>query len=171
MDLRLFSVQVIGAFLPFVAVALTGCVQVRPLGNTFPSADVLAAEVIGALAVKDCARLEAVALSEWEFREHVWDHLPAARPERNLPWSYVWGDLHQKSERMLTQGLARHGGRDYQLVSVTFSGKTDYGPYRVHRDATFWVRHGAGETAAIRVIGSMIEKDGAWKVFSYVVDE
>jgi hypothetical protein len=112
-----------------------------------------------------------VAVSAQEFRDRVWEHLPAARPERNLPLLYVWADLHQKSDGMLTQTLARHGGREYSLLSVTFSGSTDYGPYRVHRDATFLVRDATGETERLRVIGSMIETDGAWKVFSYIVDE
>ena len=159
------------AFVPIVLLTLSGCARVPPLANTDPSADSLAAEVLRALAAKDRELLEAVALSEPEFRHHVWQHLPAARPERNVPLSYVWGDLHQKSEGMLTQGLARHGGRNYELVTVTFTGKTDYGPYRVHREATFAVRDAVGDTSALRVIGSMIEQDGAWKVFSYVVDE
>ena len=82
---------------------------------------------------------------------------------------YVWGDLHQKSRAALTQALAMHGGRHYELVNVTFDDMTDYGPYRVHREATLHVRGAAGEAGPIRVCGSMIEKEGAWKVFSYVV--
>ena len=56
---------------------------------------------------RDRARLDALALSEQEFRDHVWPDLPAARPERNLPFSYVWGDLHQKSNISLARDAAR----------------------------------------------------------------
>ncbi len=55
--------------------------------------------------------LRDLALNEIEFREQVWPELPAARPERNLPFSYVWGDLRQKSDANLERTLARHGGR------------------------------------------------------------
>ena len=116
--------------------------------------------------------LRAVALDEQEFREHVWPELPAARPERNLPFSYVWGDLHQKSEETLTRTLTRHGGRRYALVSVRMVGDTtQYPSYAVHRETVLQVREESGTQVELRLFGSTIQKDGAWKVFSYVVDD
>jgi hypothetical protein len=131
----------------------------------------LASAVLDSLARRDRAALEALALNEREFEDHVWPYLPAARPERNLPLSYVWGDLHQKSESALAQTLATHGGRRYQFLGVKFEDRTDYGRYRVHREASLQVRDPSGEPTTIRVCGSMIEMNGAWKIFSYVVDE
>jgi hypothetical protein len=102
----------------------------------------------------------------------VWPGLPAARPERNLPWSYVWMDLQQKSDAMLTRTLKEHGGRLYSLESVRFDGEsTDHGSYRVRRETVLTVRAGPGALLDLRVIGSMIEGDGGWKVFSYVADQ
>ncbi len=141
-----------------------------PLTHDYPSADSLARAVLGALASKDRASLDALALSEQEFRDLVWPDLPASRPERNLPFSYVWGDLRQKSQSGLSATLSAHGGKPYELVRVTFKGDTPYANYRVHRDATFRVTIASGEEVDLRVCGSMLEKDGAWKVFSYVVD-
>jgi hypothetical protein len=114
--------------------------------------------------------LEDLALTEAEFRDHVWPDLPAARPERNLPWSYVWGDLHQKSSLRLAATLQEYGGKQYRLETVSFAGTSDYPHFRVHRDATFDVRGPTGQLEKIRVCGSMIEKDRTWKVFSYVTD-
>jgi hypothetical protein len=139
--------------------------------STRESAEGVAAAVLAALARQDRPALEGLALNEEEFSEHVWPYLPAARPERNLPLAYVWGDLHQKSQAGLTQTLSRHGGRRYELVGVTFDDWTDYGAYRVHRQANVQVRDASGSVSTIRVCGSMIERDGAWKVFSYVVDD
>jgi hypothetical protein len=127
--------------------------------------------VLEALARNDRAALEAMALSEQEFRNHVWPELPAARPERNLPFSYVWGDLRQKSTGALSETLSRHGGRRYKLVRVAFSNQTDYPSYRVHRESTLHVRDAAGKEHTLRVCGSFIEKAGVWKVFSFVVDD
>ena len=141
------------------------------MANTHRSPEQVAEAVLDAVARRDRAALAALALSEQEFRDHAWPSLPAARPERNLPFSYVWGDLRQKSDGMLTRTLVAYGGRRYQLRGVDFEGRSDYGDYIVHREVTFRVRDVGGETGAIRVSGSMIEKDGAWKVFSYVVDE
>jgi hypothetical protein len=141
-----------------------------PLGPTQPSAEGLAAAVLQALAARDREALDRLALGEREFRENVWPSLPAARPERNLPVDYVWGDLHQKSQAALGQVIATYGGRRYELVSVAFDDVTDYGRYRVHRQTSLHVRDASGAATVIRVCGSMIEQDGRWKVFSYVVD-
>ncbi len=147
------------------------CSRVPPLANTHPSPSSLATAVLDALTRRDRAALEALALNETEFRDHVWPQLPASRPERNLPFSYVWGELRQKSGQALTSLLSREGGRRYELIDIRFAADTDYRTYRVHREATFHVRDSTGMELDLRVCGSMLEQDGAWKVFSYVVDD
>jgi hypothetical protein len=128
--------------------------------------------VLDAIQRRDITTLRSLALNEQDFREHIWPELPASRPERNLPFSYVWGDLHQKSEAALAQILARHGGRRYMLMSVRFAGETTrYPSYTVYRETVLKVRDDQGIEADLRVFGSSLEKDDAWKVFSYVADE
>lgn len=151
--------------------ASAACSRVPPLAHTHPSAASLGSAVLDALARGDRATLEALALSETEFRDHVWPQLPAARPERNLPFSYVWGDLRQKSAQTLSRVMAREGGNRYELIDVQFAGETDYRTYRVHRESTLHVRDASGAELDIRVCGSMLEQDGAWKVFSYAISD
>jgi hypothetical protein len=152
-------------------VLAAGCNRVPDLANTYPSADEVARAVLGALERRDRAALEALSLNETEFRDHVWPGLPAARPERNLPFSYVWGDLRQKSNAGLSRTLSEHGGRRYELTRVTFAGQTAFGAYTVHRQATLHVTDASAATLDLRVLGSMIAMDAEWKVFSYVVDD
>ena len=154
------------------AATLLACQSRPPLANTQPSADALARAVVEAIARRDAGALRALAVNEQEFRAHVWPSLPAARPERNLSFSYVWGDLRQKSESSITRLLAEHGGQRYDLVEVKFLGPvSEYAGYKVHREAAFVVRRGGGAPEDVRVCGSFLEKDGAWKVFSYVIDD
>ena len=150
--------------------AVAGCGAQPPLGNTQGSAEAMAREVLNAFARGDEARLGALVISEQEFRDHVWPELPASRPERNLSFAYVWGDLRQKSEYSLQQALAEHGGQRYTLASVRFGRTTPYDSYIVHRDTVLTVRTKDDEEHDVRLFGSMIEKDGRWKVFSYVTD-
>ena len=106
------------------------CAAAPPLEHTHDSPDALARAVLAAVAGRDAPALRNLAVSEREFRDHVWPALPAARPERNLPFSYVWGDLRQKSERHLARALAAHGGRRYALLRVEHAGGTrHYGDY------------------------------------------
>jgi hypothetical protein len=128
--------------------------------------------VLDGIARRDTTTLRALALNEHEFREHIWPELPASQPERNLPFSYVWGELRQKSEISLAQTIARYGGRRYALVSVRFAGDTTrYPSYTVYRETVLKVRDDQGVEADLRVFGSSLEKDDTWKVFSYVVDD
>jgi len=121
---------------------------------------------------RDSATLDRIALTEEEFREQIWPELPAARPERNLPFSYVWGDHRQKSNQSLARTLARHGGHRYTLISVRNSGETtQYPSYKVYRDTVLQVRDETNAVVELRLFGSTVQKDGAWKVFSYIVDE
>jgi hypothetical protein len=143
-----------------------------PLANTHGSVDDLAHEVLAAFASRDEGRLQALALDEEEFRRHVWPSLPAARPERNLPFHYVWGDLQQKSDNRLRANLSAHGGRLYQLQSITFSGETtEYAGFRVRRHALLKVRDSAGGDFEVRLFGSAIEMGGRWKVFSFNAED
>jgi hypothetical protein len=58
------------------------------------------------------------------------------------------------------------------FIAVTFAGgTTQYPSYRVHRETAIRVRDAAGTESEIRLFGSSLEKDGMWKVFSYVVDD
>ena len=152
------------------ALVCVSCGSAPPLKNASTSSEALAHALLDALARNDRAALERLVLSEQEFREHVWPQLPASRPERNLPFSYVWGDLRQKSRANLAKVVSDHGGQRYELLGVEFDDVTDYSTFRVHREATFRVRDAQRSEKVVRVCGSMIEKDGAWKVFSYVLD-
>ena len=154
-----------------IALASAACGP-SPLAHVYSSADKLAAAVLLAVQQRDRDTLREMALNEQEFKAHVWPSLPAARPERNLPFSYVWGDLRQKSEASLGAMLAEHGGRHYELVELSFDeAPQDYAEFRVHGNPVFAVRQSGGAPERLRLCGSLLEKDGAWKVFSYVTDD
>ena len=143
-----------------------------PLAHTHASPEALAEAVIGAIGAGDVQRLQALVLTEEEFRTYVWPGLPASRPERNVPFEFVWDMLHQKSVAYLRQTIARFEGQPLTLVRVEFGGAaTAYDDVMVRRQTRFVVRTRDGDEQVIRMVGSTIEQDGRYKVFSYVVDE
>lgn len=161
------------ACLLILALAIVpSCGGPPPPSDSQDSAAALLREVLTAIARRDRVRLEALAITEQEFRDHVWERLPAARPERNLPMSYVWGDLHQKSAASLSRTLSVHGGQRLELLAVEFDDAArSYGPFAVHGGTRVRVRTAAGAVEDVRVCGSLLEMGGRWKVFSYVVDD
>ena len=142
-----------------------------PLHRTFSSPEALGDAVLAALADRDADTLSRLALDELEFRTAVWPELPSSRPERGVPFDYAWGDLHQKSTNSLRRLLVRYGGERYELVAVAFAGETTpYRTYRVHRETVLDVRDEEGNDLTVSLFGSILERDGEFKLFSYVVD-
>jgi hypothetical protein len=172
-----------GAFLPFfLAISLavvtsTGCgeqhadANALSLENTFESPEEVSRAVLAALEAGDYETLRSYALSEEEFRRVVWPELPASRPGRNVPLSYAWGDLDHKSTNRLRGLIARRGGQRYELSQVGFEGETTrYDTFKVHRDSILVIRSEKAGVATVKLFGSMIERDGRYKLFSYNVD-
>ena len=141
-----------------------------PLGHTFSNPEELAAAVLDAFARKDRAALEGMALTAEEFLRHVWPELPASRPERNLTSSYVWNDLHGKSRAHLATHLGRGLPSGLRLRRVTFDATTQYPSFAVHRDSRLHMIDAQGHEYSVRLFGSVVEKEGRYKIFSFVTD-
>jgi hypothetical protein len=159
------------ARLVLVAVLAVSAGCSAPFPHAQPSADALAGEVLAALERRDAPRLHELALNEDEFRVVIWPELPAARPERNLTADYVWGDLQSKSRVGFQAILAEYGGRRLQFVRLEYQGETSqHRTFLVRRDAVVVAREGSGHEQRLRLFGSVVERGGAFKVFSYNID-
>jgi hypothetical protein len=141
------------------------------LDGTLDSPQQVAEAVLEGLNRKDLAALERLAVSEREFHDVVWPRQPAARPGRNIPWDYAWNDLASKSRLQLRGRVREWSDRGLTLVDVSFEGDTtDYQTYRVRRRSVLTLRDRRGQETRASVFGSMIEQDGRYKVFSYIVE-
>jgi len=151
--------------------SMSGCARTPVLANTHQTPQAVAEAVVAALNAGDSAALLALAVTEAEFRDVVWPKLPAARPERNLTWQYVWGDLHAKSRQQAAALMGAWQEGRYTFVDVGLDGKVDdHGTYRVHRDSRVELLTPQGHAVSQRLFGSVIEQQGQYKVFSFVVD-
>lgn len=146
--------------------------RLGPLANTFESPQALAQAVLTALEQGDIARLQSLALSEDEFRLHVWPELPTSRPERNVPFEYAWGQLKQRSDASLSQTFSRYRRRPLKLVRTRFSGETTkYQSFEVMRQNEIVATDDNGQDLVLHLFGSALVKDGRYKLFSFVVDD
>jgi len=145
---------------------------VERLKPTWGSAEEVAEVFLDALAGNDFDRMRAMALSEEEFADVVWPELPSSRPNRNLPLDYAWRDLNQKSTRSLRRISRDRGGKRFRLERVDFLEETtEYTTFSVHREASLTVIDEEGVRRRLRLFGSMIERGGRWKLFSFVNDD
>lgn len=154
-----------------LALLLTSCAgQTGPAwADSFESSDALARAVIAAYNAGDTAVLMRYALTEHELRTTVWPHLPASRPAVGMSWDYFWRDHAQRTRGYLLTLFAKHARQAYELTGLTFDGRAAYGPVTIHRAPAVDVMTAAG-ARRLRLFGSMAEKDGRWKLYSYVAD-
>jgi hypothetical protein len=139
--------------------------------NARASSGALAQDVVDALAARDVATLEALAVSESEFKRLIWPALPASQPEVGMPVEYVWADTASKSRAHLARMLAESPGGPLTVEAVSFGGQSrNYGAFRIHPEARLTVRDESGQRSERRLCGSMIETAHGWKVYSYIVD-
>lgn len=161
-----------------VAIAMIGCTQPTspsnkiPLANTFESPEALAQAVLTRLASRDVAGLKALALSEQEFKDHVWPELDTSRPERNVPFDYAWGQMKQRSDGYLDATVGRYGGQQLRFVRTQFTGETTkYESFSVMRESEVVAADAAGRELVLHLFGSAMVKEGRYKLFSFVVDD
>lgn len=144
---------------------------VDELSDTFATPFALASAILEGIHDGDYEQLLRYRIDESEWYHIVWPELPSSRPERGLSWDYAWRDLDQKSRNAILQTIDRHRGREYRLLRVEFADETtDYGAFRVHRDARCVVETDDGHMLKLDLFGSVIERKGRFKAFSYVVD-
>jgi len=100
----------------------------------------------------------------------VWPDLPASRLP-NVSCDFAWDQATLNSLSGLVEMLRDHEGRKYELVSLRFAKGTEaYPSYKVHKETWLRVRDETGAESELRLFGSMLEMDGNFKLFSFVVD-
>jgi hypothetical protein len=135
-----------------------------------PSLDVLGRRFLSALESSDEASLRAIAITKYEFERNVWPKLPASEPGSNLSSEWVWNQYALKNESSLSRLLRRFGGKQYEFAGFEFRGETrDYGEFLLHTEAVLRVAEN-GEEKRVRLIGSVIEEAGQFKIYGFVVD-
>lgn len=139
------------------------------LTNASSSAEGLARRVLAALARGDEQSIKVLRISKKEFCQCVWPELPSSRLP-NVSCDWAWDQATLNSLSGLSEMMPTHSGKRYELVSLRFEGADSYQTYRVHNKTRLIVRDTNGSEKEIRVCGSMLEMNGQFKLFSFVID-
>jgi hypothetical protein len=142
----------------------------RPLAHAQPSAEALAERALEALARRDDQGLKTLVVTKEEFCRYVWPELPSSRIP-NLTCDWVWNAFEPSDAAGRQETLARHSGKQYRLVRVRFAkGTTQHDSFKVHQDARVVLRDEADQEAEMKLFGSVLEMDGQFKLFSFIID-
>ncbi len=141
------------------------------LENGRPTPEAAARAALDRLEAEDRDGLLALSVSEDEFRNLVYPGLPASRSERNTSADFLWFRHGMRQSADLDRTFGRFRGQEWELVELSFEGgTTDFGAFRVHRDSRVVVRAPDGRERTLRLFGSMLERGGQFKIYSFIVD-
>lgn len=141
-----------------------------PLLHAQPSAEVLAQQILLGIANRDEQALRQLALTKDEFCQAVWPELPSAQTP-NMTCEWAWNAFLPSDVAGLRQILLEHGGKSYNLVRLRFAkGTTTYKSFKVHEDTRMIVVDDGGKEQELKLCGSILEYQGQYKLFSFIID-
>jgi len=148
--------------------AAVGGKPVTVLSNGSSSREELVKRVVRAVAVRDSADLRAVTLTSREFADLVYPSSPYTHPPYRTPPGLVWMQISQPSETGLKRLLARRGGTTFEYVDHSCQPTPErQGRNTLWTDCQVRVIGPTRETLTQRWFGSIIERDGVYKIVSF----
>lgn len=140
----------------------------RELKKGSPSREALVRRLVLAVVARDTADLRAMSLTAREFADLVYPSSRFTRPPYRQSPELAWMLVMNPSASGFSRLIARRGGQPFEYEGHTCNPE----PERQGRN-TFWsecqlrLRNAAGETTTQRWFGSIIERDGLFKIVSF----
>lgn len=136
------------------------------------SRDALARRFLAAVSARDTAAFRSMVLSRAEFAWLVFPHHIYAAPPYDLDPAIFWMQLTAGSAKGLGRTLERLGGKALVFQSVDCERDTlqvKGGPIRLWSSCRVRYREGDGLLTR-RLFGSIVEREGRFKLLSYAND-
>lgn len=131
----------------------------------------LVRQFIAAVAGADTVTLREMVLTPREFSDLVYPESPYVRPPYRQAPGLVWSQIESSGTTGLTRLLRRLGGQPMRYLAHTCSGAPDsYGSNRIWKGCVVRITRTAGQTASVRLFGSIVERGGQFKFVNYAND-
>lgn len=148
-----------------------GLPRVDSLSGGAASRDALVAGFVDAVARQDTSAVRAMVLDRAEYGWIYFPSLQRMNPATNMQPEVMWMLHVQESQKGITRVLRRLGG-----AQARFGGYACEAAPRVEGANRYWdactveTMAGDGETATLKLFGSLVERGGRWKIVSYAND-
>jgi hypothetical protein len=131
------------------------------------SRDTLVARVVEAVADSNAAALRALTLNAAEFGHLYFPASIYSREPYAQPPEVTWLLMSQNSLKGLVTLLREYGGQSLAVAGHSCGGEPKVeGLNRIHEHCTVRVRGADGRVGEVRLFGSIIEREGRFKLMS-----
>jgi len=170
-DRFMFKKAALGALMLFCLSHMQGCsfMDKPDAEGWYGSADALAQAVAQAVSTQNEEVFNRMRISRDEYMDLIWPNLEYSRLQgwKDNP-DFIWRQHAAKSDSGLREMLRRYGGNPLRVLSVKFpSAAQEYGNVKIHSRPELLFDNSTKPGPAPVLMGSMIEKAGRFKVFSY----
>ena len=132
------------------------------------SREALIRRVVRDVSRADSTDLSAAAITPREFIDLVYPSTPYTHPPYEQPPDLVWMQIANPSAAGYRRLLGRRGGQGFTYVNHTCGAKPErQGPNTLHLDCVITVRDPNHQEMKQRWFGSIIERNGRFKILSY----
>ena len=139
----------------------SGCVDSN--GDT-DSPEGLARAVVAALNKEDIAALHGLRVHREEYLKNI---LPAFPPINFSP-EFAWNNLNKRSIIGVNKWIRRYGGESLSFAGIRFEKPEEpYKGLKLLRGTVLSVRTQRGKHVDLRILGSVVLRDGRYRLLSY----
>ena len=134
------------------------------------SADGVIRQVLSALADNDQAALTKLSVDQPEFKKYVWPGLAAQMSGSNMSADKYYPTFQKVNQVGIAEAGAILAGKKWQVVKVDLQPAQRKGKgFQVLGPPLVALRDESGQERTVRLVGGLLERDGAYKVTSYYV--
>ncbi|MDQ8164358.1 MAG: hypothetical protein P3A28_01190 [Gemmatimonadota bacterium] len=138
------------------------------LRNAASSVHSLAVRWADAITAQDTGALVAMSLDRAEFAWLVFPDMPMAKPPYEMPPGLLWSQLTGNSDEGLRKALERFEGRRVTVTSAACPTPPEpEGPNLLRQGCVLTLRVDGAPLPAERYFGSIVERDGRFKLVSH----
>lgn len=131
------------------------------------SPEALVREMLDLLTTADTTGFERLAINRGEFAWLVYPASPMSRPPYELPPALMWFRAQQENRIGVLRMLRDLGDREYPSFALRCPAEpASEGDNRMLGGCTVRL----GEDEERRLFGTLVERDGRWKVLSFAND-
>ena len=151
----------------FIYSGLVGC-EKSVWKNSLDSPGQLGLAVVDALNRKDIEQLDRLRVQREEYLDWIWPAFPASRPPNNFPGDFAWSNLNKKCNTGMKKWIAHFGGHNLKFVDIRFDRPLEtYEGFQLLRGTVLTLQNVAGEKRELKILGSVVVKNGRYKLLSY----
>lgn len=152
-----------------IAVGLAGAYHLSMAQSTGKAEDVLR-QVLPALAANDQSALIKLSIDQNDFKKYVWPALAVHMSGSDLTADKYYPTYQKVNQVGITDAGATLAGKKWEVVKVDLEPPQRKGKdFQLFGPPLVTLRDENGQEKTLRLVGGLLERDGAYRVTNYYV--